>query len=110
MAGTIKRLAGPAFIAAAPADIYNPGTNKYGVIRHINICNQGAGAVTFSLYIGATGGSAAGTEIFKNKSVAVADVLDYWCFTRMATTDFLTGDASAASDLVITVEGEEYAV
>ena len=110
MAGTIKRLAGPAYVSNAAANIYVPAANLYGVIRHIHLVNKDSSARTLSLYIGATGGSAGGTEILKDKSIAVADTYDYWSFTRMATTDFLTGIASAASAIVITVEGEEYAV
>jgi hypothetical protein len=110
MAGTIKKLAGPAYVASSATDVYVPAANKYGVVRHIHLCNKDSSARTVSLYVGATGGSAGGTELFKDKSIAVGDVYDYWCFLRLSTTDFLSGIASSASTLVITVEGEEYAV
>ena len=111
MAGTTKRIAGPAYIANAAADIYTPPASTiYTVIQHIHVANKTAGAVTFTLYVGATAGSAAGTELFGAKSVAANDVYDYYCRLKMISTDFLSGLASAASSLVITVEGEQNVV
>jgi hypothetical protein len=112
MAGTKKRIAGPAFLAAAAADIYTPPASTiYTSIRQIHIANVTAGAVTFSLYIGATGGSAAGTELFKNVSVAAnGGVFDHYCDRRMNSTDFLSGLASAATSLTITVDAEQNVV
>lgn len=111
MAGTIKRISGPAFLAAAAADIYTPPASTiYTVIRHIHIANVTAGAITFTLYVGATGGSAAGTELFKNVTVAANSYFDWYGALRMASTDFLTGLASGATSLTITVEGEQHVV
>lgn len=111
MAGTIKRIAGPAYLAAAAADVYTPpAATIYTVVRHIHVANKTGGAVTFTLYVGATGGSAAGTELFGAKSVAANDVYDYYCNLKMVSTDFLSGLASAATSLVITVEGEQVVV
>ena len=112
MAGTLKRISGPAHLAAAVADIYTPPASTiYTVIKHIRVTNKTAGAVTFTLYIGATGGSAAGTEIAFGKSVAANDYTDlYFPGLKMLNTDFLTGLASAATSLTITVMGEQYVV
>jgi len=107
MAGTLKKISGPAYLAAAAADIYTPpAATIYTVIRHIHIANKTAAAVTFLLYVGATGGSAAGTELFGSKSVAAYDVFDYYCVLKLLSTEFLSGLASAATSLTITVEGE----
>ena len=111
MAGTLKRLAGPAYLAAAATDIYTPAASTiYTVLRHIHVANVTAGAVTFTLYIGATGGSAAGTQIFAARSVAANSDFDYYCVKKLVSTDFLTGLASAATSLTIVVEGEQYVV
>lgn len=114
MAGTLKRLAGPAFLAAAAADIYTPAASTiYTVIRHIHIANKTNTAATFALYIGATGGSASGTELFGGNaghSVAANSEFDYYCTLKMLSTDFLSGLAGTASALVIVVEGEQYVV
>lgn len=101
---------GPAFLANSVADIYTPpASTVYTVIYHIHIANVTGGIVTFTLYKGATGGSAAGTELFKAKSVSANDVYDFYCTLKMKSTDFLTGLASAASSLTIEIEAERVA-
>ena|SRR5882724_1276815 len=111
MAGTLKRISGPAFLAASATDIYTPPASTiYTVIRHIHIANVTLSAATFTLYIGATGGSAAGTELFKNVNVPANSYVDYYPLQRMASTDFLSGLAGTASALTITVEGEQNVV
>jgi len=107
MANTLKKISGPAYIADAAADIYTPqAATIYTVIRHIHIANVTATAATFSLYVGATGGSAGGTELFNEYSVAADSTYDYYCVLKLLSTEFLSGVASAASTLTITVEGE----
>lgn len=111
MAGQIKRLAGPAHLANAAANIYAQNALIYDVIKHIHIANKTAGAATFTLYVGATGGSAAGTEIFFQVTVAANSTYDwYGALKLVGNVDFLTGLASAATTLTITVEGESYVV
>lgn len=111
MIGTLKVIAGPAFIASSVANIYTPPASTiYTIIRHIHIANVTASAVTFSLYIGATGGSAAGTQLFGGQSIGANSAFDYYCVRKMLSTDFLTGVASSGSSLVIDVEGEQVVV
>ena len=38
-------------------------TKTYLILRHIRISNKTASAATFSLWLGATGGNVAGTEV-----------------------------------------------
>ena len=111
MAGIIKRIAGPAYLAAAAANIYTPPASTiYTVIRHIHIANRTGSPATFSLFVGTTGGSAAGTELFGAQSLPANSSYDYYCAKRMDSTDFLTGLSGTASALVITVEGEQNVV
>ena len=108
---------GPAAIAAAAANILNCNvtslagpvgftlTQPHMVIRHIRIVNKTAGAVTFSLWLGATGASAAGTEVVgTGLSVAANSAYGWYGLLNMEAADFLTGLASAATSL--TIEGE----
>jgi hypothetical protein len=109
---------GPVAVANAAGNLFNPptltggvnapaGSNTYFIIRHIRIVNKTAGAVTFSGYIGATGGSAAGTEFLGNGlSIAANSYVDWYGAVRLDVADFLTGLASAATSLVIEGEGE----
>lgn len=111
MSGQLKRIAGPAYIAAAATNVYTPPASTiYTVIRHIHIANVTAGAVTFSMYVGATGGSAGGTELFKSYSVAANSSFDYYCVLKMLSTDFLTALDGSGASLVVTVEGEQIVV
>lgn len=82
-------------------------TNTYLILRHIRIVNKTAGAVTFSLYIGATGGNAAGTEFMGlGTSIAANSYVDWYGQLRLDTADFLVGGASAATSLTLQAEGE----
>lgn len=101
-------------------NIFNPGTTTGGVactsapydklrviIRHIRIVNKTAGAVTFSLYVGATGANAAGTEFLgTGRSIAANSAEDFYGAWPFDTTDFLVGGASATTSLTIEGEGE----
>jgi hypothetical protein len=108
---------GPVAVSNVAANILNPATTTGGVnsgttptyivIRHIRIVNKTAGAVTFSGYIGLTGGSAAGTEFLgTGLSVAANSYVDWYGQVRLDSTDFFTGLASAATSLTINGEGE----
>jgi hypothetical protein len=114
---------GPVALGASAANIINPptltggtglagtNTNTYVLITHIRIVNKTAGAVTATLYIGATGGSAAGTEFaFNSTSIpangAAGNYVDWYGRVRLDVADFLTGLASAATSLTFEAEGE----
>lgn len=111
MPGTVKRLAGPAGLAAAVASVYQPATGLYGVIRHIHIANTSGSAATFNLFVETSVAGAAGKELAKAVSIAANSEYNLYTSLRLAAADILTGFASVASNtLVITVAGEEYAV
>lgn len=110
---------GPVAIAAAAGNLVNPptlagGVNppagsaaSYLILRHIRIVNKSGAAVPVSLWIGATGGSAAGTEFaFTAKSVPANDSIDWYGAVRLDTTDFLTGLAGTVTTLLFNAEGE----
>lgn len=111
MAGTLKALVGPAFLGTSAANVYNQSSALlYTVIRHIHIANVSAVSCWFSLYIGATGGSTAGTQLFGLVPVPPTSYLDYYPTRKLLSTDFLTGLAQTVSSIVIDVEGELGAV
>lgn len=110
---------GPIAVPNAVGNLFNPptltggvnpppsSTNSYVILRHIRIVNKTAGAVTFSGYIGATGGSAAGTEVIgTGLSIPANSYVDWYGALRLDVADFLTGVASAATSLTIEGEGE----
>ena len=109
---------GPVAIANAATDVLNPAdagagqvgytpTASYIILRHIRIVNKTAGAVTFSAWLGATGASAAGTEVIgTGKSIPANDVYDWYGMMILNTVDFLVMLASAAASLTFEAEGE----
>ena len=86
----------------------NAGSSaQYIVLKHIRIVNKTAGAVTFSLWLGATGANAAGTEVIGQAlSVPANSYFDWYGMLRFDSADFLVGGASAATSLSIQGEGE----
>lgn len=106
-----------ALTATLTTDILNPPTaaggvnggssSAYIILRHIRIVNKTAGAVTVSLWLGATGANAAGTEVIAQAlSVAANSFIDWYGYLRLDAADFLVGGASAATSLSIQGEGE----
>lgn len=79
----------------------------YLIIRHIRIVNKTGSAVTFSLWIGATGANVAGTEFIGTAlSVAANSAYDFYGMVRLDAADFLVGGASAGTSMSIEGEGE----
>ncbi len=80
---------------------------QYIILKHVRIVNKTAGIVTFSLYLGATGGNVAGTEVIGTAtSIAANSYVDWYGQLRLDAADFLVGGASAATSLTIQGEGE----
>src|SRR6185436_11545305 len=77
-------------------NLLNPDTTSGGVndgstalfivLRHIRIVNKTGGAVTFSLWLGATGANAAGTEVIgTGVSIAANSYFDWYGVMRLDT-------------------------
>lgn len=111
--------AGPAALAAAAANILNSNlgslagpvgytqTQPYIILTHIRLVNKTAAQATASLFIGATGASAAGTEFaFNAYPIPANSYVDWYGRVRLEPTDFLTGFASAAATITFEAEGE----
>lgn len=109
----------PIAIPAAVGNLLNPGvtslagpvgftmTQPYLILNHVRIYNKTAAAVTVTLYKGASGGSAAGTEWgLAGYSVPANSWVDIYGKLRLDAADFLTGVAGSASALLLTAEGE----
>ncbi len=82
-------------------------TQPYLIIRHIRVVNKTASAATFSLWKGATGANAAGTEIVgQGLSVAANSSYDWYGLMRLDAADFVVGGSGTATALTIQFEGE----
>ncbi len=110
---------GPTAITNSATNMINPptltggtgvsGTNtaSYLIVRHITIVNKTNAAATFSLFVGLTGGSAAGTEFGGSTTSIPANSSWTWGgLLRLDTADYLTALASANTTLVFQAEGE----
>ena len=111
------RLGPIALTTTLTTNICNPPTATGGVnggssaqyitLKHIRIVNKTGSAATFSLWLGATGANAAGTEVVGiGQSVAANSSYDWYGMLRIDAADFLVGGAGTATALTITGEGE----
>ena len=82
-------------------------TQPYYIIRHIRISNKTASAATFSLWLGATGGNVAGTEVVgTGLSVAANQSYDWYGMMRMDVAQFLVGGSNTGTALTFQCDGE----
>jgi len=98
-------------------NILNPPTATGGVnggssaqfieIEQIHVANKTASAARFSLWIGATGANAAGTELIWQQQVAAQSSFDFYCCIRLDSGDFLVGGSDTATALTITMSGTQ---
>lgn len=111
MNGTPKRTGPLALTNTLTTNVFNNTSALiYDVIKRIHIVNKTATAATFSLYLGATGANAAGTELWLAYPLGpYADFVRYMEMP-MFSTDFLVGGASAATTLSITIDREQFVV
>lgn len=108
----------PAYLSNAAANILSPGTssgavgftatNPYIVIKHIRVLNTDTVTHNFTLFKGATGGNAGGTQVAfaANTPVPPGQWVDFYSQIRLDSADFLTGVADVASKLVINIAAE----
>lgn len=106
-----------ALTATLTTNILNPptasgGTNagsssQYILIRKITVVNKTTSNHTVSLWLGATGANAAGTEYeFQATVVPANSAIERVVYTRLDAADFIVGGADAATSLSIMFEGE----
>jgi len=82
-------------------------SQPYIILRHIRIVNKTGSAASFSLWKGATGGNAAGTETIGQGTLVPANsYVDWYGIMRFDAADFLVGGAGTTLALSIQGEGE----
>jgi hypothetical protein len=116
MAGTLKRLFGPVTLSTTlTTNIYAGASGSallYDSLKQINIANRTGSAATFTIFLGATGANAAGTEMYIAVSVPANTTTPYTFYPglKLVSTDFLVGGSGTATALTITGFGEQFAV
>ena len=92
---------------SATGGVNASSSSNFISLKHIRISNRTSSAATFSLWLGATGANAAGTEqVGTGTPVAANSAVDWYGQMRLDAPDFLVGGSSAANALTITGEGE----
>jgi len=116
MPGKYHRV-GPTDLGNSAANIFNPPTVSGGtntgsptvraIIRRVQLVNHDSAAHTTSLFVGATGGSAAGTEFCTSAtSIPANSEKTYYPSAALVAADFLTGFADAANKVSINLDVE----
>lgn len=92
---------------AATGGVNAGASPQFIVLKHLRIVNRTGAPQTFSLWLGATGANAAGTEVVgQAQAVQANQSYDWYGLLRIDAADFLVGGASAANALTIQGEGE----
>ena len=85
---------------------YTPSASQI-ILKHIRILNKTGSPATFSLWVGATGANAAGTEFMgTGKVVPANDYVDWYGNLILNAADFLVGGSNTATALTFQAEGE----
>jgi hypothetical protein len=120
MASNRPLLVGPVALSnTTTTNIFNPPTTTGGVgvsaditatvalIRHVRISNKTSAPVSVSLWLGATGANAAGTEfLWTGYSVPANSYVDAYGGWRITSSQFIVGGAGAATSLTFEADGE----
>lgn len=90
---------------ATSGGVNDPATGTFMVLTRLTIVNKTGSAATASLWIGATGGNAAGTEFWvQAQSVPANSSITWYGRRRLDVADFLVGGAGTTTAL--TIEGD----
>ena len=99
---------GPAYVAASATDMYtSPDSTNIAQVRHIHLANTSASAINVKLYVGATGASTGGTEIY-DADIPADSVDDIYFPAGLPITSslFIVGIAGTISTVAATITGD----
>lgn len=110
---------GPVFMGTAVANILNPAITSlagpvgytqnqpYILLKRVRIVNRLATPQTATLWLGTTGSSNPGQEIyFATNTIAANSFIEEYGNLKIGSADFLTGIASTGNGVVFEGEGE----
>lgn len=105
---TLTNLLNPPTLTGGTPSAAAPYINTYISLAQIHVASKSGSANTFSLYLGATGANAQGTELASAISVPANSEYNLYFAKglRMDAADFLVGGASAVNTLIISGYGE----
>lgn len=97
----LKRTGPVILTTTLTTNVYNPPATEE--VRLIHVVNKTTNPATFSLWVGATGANAAGTELFNKQQVAANSVFDWPYPVKLGTADFIVGGSDTATALTIVI-------
>lgn len=79
------------------------------IIYGVTLSNNTASAATVTMYMGATGANASGTELMKGLSVPANSVANYYWpgGLNVAQADFIVGGSGTATAITAVFTGEQ---
>jgi hypothetical protein len=93
--------------AAGAGGVGYTATATYILLRRVHITNKTGAAATFTLYIGATGANAVGTEWALGISIAANTSFEWQGQLRLeGANGFLVGGSNTVTALTFEAEGE----
>lgn len=99
-----KRLYGPAQLPNTTGTRYTvPGSTR-AVVRHIHVSNPTGGSVDVTLSIGTDG---AATRLWDGYPIGADASVDFWGPYTLEAAEIIAAHASAATSLVMVIDGEE---
>lgn len=107
MNGTPKRLAGPAYVAASVANVYNPASGTLGYVTQVEFYNAGTGIEALDLFLGASGGSSGSTALLNDFPLPAKTryPITFYPALVLTSSDFLTAATTTGSTVTVTVLG-----
>lgn len=103
MARIATRFHGPALVSNAAATKLTVAAAELNIIRHIHVSNPTAGAVTFTMSIGA---DAAATRIFDAHSIAANSEFDHFGLYVLVAAEIVQALSGTNNVLTLTIDGE----
>jgi hypothetical protein len=98
-------------------NVLNPPTATGGVnggssaqfieVAQMHFVNKTNAVAKVSLWVGATGANAPGTELFTQRPIAAYDTYDFYCALRLDSADFLVGGCDTATAVTVTISGTQ---
>jgi hypothetical protein len=97
------RFHGPAFLTTTATTKLTVSASEKAIIRHIHVENPSAGAVPFTMSIGA---DTTATRIFDAYSIGANQILDHMCLYVLDAAEIIQAFAGTANILTLTINGE----
>lgn len=94
---------GPALVSNVAATKHTVATGELSIIRHIHVFNPTAGAVSFTMSIGA---DAASTRIFDGLSIGANSPFDHFGLYTLVAAQIIQAFSGTNNVLTLTINGE----